>query len=168
MRASDVDSFLFAGRGAIRRRRNLQIVEQLAEELAIFGEIDVLRIGADDRHTEALQRQRQIQRRLSAELHDDAGRLLGVDDVHHFFERERLEVEAVAGVVVGRDRLGIAVDHDRLDAELLQRERRVAAAVVELDALPDAVRTAAEDHDLLAIVGSPIRPPIRSSNRGTA
>ena len=33
----------------------------------------------------------------------------------------------------------------------LQRERRVHAAVVELDALADAVRAAAEDHDLLAI-----------------
>src|SRR6185369_6798463 len=39
----------------------------------------------------------------------------------------------------------------RLDARLLQRERRVAAAVIELDPLPDAVRPAAEDHDLLAV-----------------
>ena len=28
----------------------LELVEQLAEELAILGEIDVLGIGADDRH----------------------------------------------------------------------------------------------------------------------
>ena len=61
--------------------------------------------------------------------------------------RERLEEEPVAGVVVGRDRLGIAVDHDGLVAGGREGERCVHAAVVELDALADAVRPAAEDHD---------------------
>src|SRR5205807_1578980 len=49
---------------------------------------------------------------------------------------------------VGRDRLGIAVDHDGLEAVLAQLQRGVHAAVVELDPLPDAVGPAAEDHDL--------------------
>ena len=71
-------------------------------------------------------------------------------DGEHVFEGERLEVEAVAGVVVGGDGLGIAVDHDGLVAVLAQGEGGVAAAVVELDSLPDAVGTAAEDDDLLA------------------
>ena len=53
---------------------------------------------------------------------------------------ERLEVEAVGGVVVGRDRLGVRVHEHRLVAELPQRLRRVDAAVVELDRLPDPVR----------------------------
>ncbi len=70
---------------------------------------------------------------------------------HHVFVGQRLEVEAVAGVVVGRDGLGIAVDHDRLVAVFAQREGRVAAAVVELDSLPDAVGPAAQDDDLLAV-----------------
>ena len=55
----------------------------------------------------------------------------------------------VAGVVVGADGLGVRVDHDRLDAHLAQGEAGVAAAVVELDPLADAVRPAAEDHDPL-------------------
>ena len=103
------------------------------------------------------ERHRQAQRRLTAELHDHAVGLLDVDDGHHVFERERLEVQAIGGVVVGRDRLGIAVDHDGLEPELAQRERRVHAAVVELDALADAVRTAAEDHDLLVVGGTRFR-----------
>ena len=41
---------------------------------------------------------------------------LRVDDLEHVLECERLEVEPVARVVVGRDRLGVAVDHDRLEA----------------------------------------------------
>ena len=107
-------------------------------------------IGADDRNARGLQRQRQGERRLAAELHDHAVGLLGVADIQDFFERERLEVETVAGVVIGGDGLRIAVDHDRLDAEFLQREGGVAAAVIELDALADAVGAAAQDHDLLA------------------
>ena len=36
---------------------------------------------------------------------------------------------------------------------VLQRERRVAAAVIELDSLADAVGAAAQNHDLLAVGG---------------
>ena len=114
------------------------------------------------------ERQREIQRRLPAELDDDAVRLFDVVDIENLFERERLEVQAIAGVVVGRNGLRIAVDHDRLMIELLQREGGVAAAVVELDALADAVRAAAQDHDLLAIGRIRLRFPIRSWSRDTA
>ena len=137
------------------RLRNLQFFEQLVEVLAIFGQIDRLGRSADDLHARLLQRQRQIQRSLSAELHDHADRraLRGfvLVDRPHVFERQRLEVEAVAGVVVGRDGLGIAVDHDRLVAVVAQRERCVAAAVVELNSLPDAVGPAAENDDFLLV-----------------
>ena len=60
---------------------------------------------------------------------------------------ERLEVEPVGRVVVGRDRLGVAVDHDRLVAERAEALRGVDAAVVELDPLADPVRAGAEDDD---------------------
>src|SRR5690606_41089841 len=42
----------------------------------------------------------------------------------------------------------LAVDHDGLVPLVAQGERRVTAAVVELDALPDAVRAAAKDDGL--------------------
>ena len=48
------------------------------------------------------QVQRQLQRRLAAVLHDHADRLFLVDDFQHVFQRQRLEVQAVGGVVVGR------------------------------------------------------------------
>ena len=75
---------------------------------------------------------------------------LAVDDRQDVLERERLEVEAVGRVVVGRDGLGVAVDHHRLHALLAQREGGVAAAVVELDPLADPVRARPEDDDLVA------------------
>ena len=94
---------------------------------------------------------RELERRLPAVLHDHAPGLLDVHDLEHVLERQRLEVQAVGGVVVGRHGLRVAVDHDGLVAVLAQRHRRVHAAVVELDALPDAVRAAAQHDHLLAV-----------------
>ena len=96
------------------------------------------------------ERLREPERRLAAELDDDARRpapaaLLGVHDLEHVLERERLEVEPVGGVVVGGDGLRVAVDHDGLVARPRAARSGVHAGVVELDALPDPVRPGAED-----------------------
>ena len=142
-------------RGAARRLRNAEIPQQLREPLAVLGQVDRIGRGAEDPDAGLLQRQRQLQRRLPAELHDARRRrrrpscsrsMIG----DHVLERQRLEVQPVDGVVVGRHRLRVAVDHHRLEALLAQREGGVTAAVVELDALADAVRAAAEDDDLRA------------------
>ena len=147
--------FGFRRRGAARRLRNAEIPQQLIESLAILRQVDRVRRRAENVDAGFLQRQRQLQRRLPAELHDardvDVAVTLAIDHRHHVLERQRLEVETIGGVVVGRHRLGIAVDHHRLEAFGLEPEHRVTAAVVELDALADAIRTAAEDDDLLLV-----------------
>ncbi len=120
--------------------------------LAVFGEVDRFGRGADDGHAGGAQALREVERRLPAELDDHADLRAGlrfvVVDGEHVFKNERLKVEAVAGVVVGGDGLRIAVDHDGLVAVVFEREGGVAAAVVELDALADAVGAGAEDDDL--------------------
>ena len=105
-------------------------------------------------HAGVLEPLRQAERRLPAELADHAGDRAGlrlrVHDLEHVLEGERLEVEPVGGVVVGRDGLGVAVDHHGLVAGVVQRQAGVHARVVELDALPDPVGPGAEDdHRLL-------------------
>src|SRR5690348_17722927 len=52
-----------------RGLRNLQLFEQLVEVLAIFSEVDGLGRRADDVDSGMLERQRQVQRSLSAKLH---------------------------------------------------------------------------------------------------
>ena len=42
--------------------------------------------------------------------------LLDAHDLEHVLGGQRLEIEPVGGVVIGRDGLRVAVDHDRLDA----------------------------------------------------
>ena len=98
-----------------------------------------------------LQGHGEIQWRLSAELDNHAHRFLPLHDVEHILERQRFKVELVRGVVVGAHRFRVAVDHDRLVTQLLQREGRMHAAVVKLDALPYPVRPAAQDHHLLSV-----------------
>ena len=147
-------------RGAVLGRRQAGVGEDAAEGAALLGEVDRLGRGADDRHAGVGEALREAERGLAAELAHDAGDraglLLGVDDLEDVLQRQRLEVEPVGGVVVGADRLRVAVDHDRLVAGLGQRERGVHAAVVELDALADAVGPGAEDdHGLLALRAGP-------------
>src|SRR5271157_376204 len=149
------ESFFDAGGGRSGGLRDVEFLQQLPEALAVLGEVDAFGRGSDDGHACAFQRQGKIERRLSAELDDDTdgGAACGfvLVDGHHVFVGEWLEVEAVAGVVVGGDGFGIAVDHDGLETIVAQRECGVAAAVVELNSLPDTIGPAAQDDDFLAI-----------------
>ena len=123
--------------------------------------------GPEDRDARRFERVRELQRRLAAERHDDARELRrrgrgALQARRQTFSTssigERLEEQPVARVVVGRHRLRVAVDHHRLEAGVPQRERGVHTAVVELDALADPVRAAAEDH----------RPPSRVSGASSS
>ena len=116
------DGARFAGRAGDAAVGLLQpeLLDQLLEPVAILGEIDGVGRGAEDGHAGVFQRGGELQRRLAAELHDDALqralRLLLGNDLQHVLGGERLEVEPVRGVVVGRHRLRIAVDHDGFDS----------------------------------------------------
>ncbi len=149
--ARDLERLLVAGRGAAFRLEQPELLDQLVEPLAVLGQVDAVGRGADDLDARLLQGDRQFQRGLAAELDDDAVGLLLLHDGHHVLERQRLEVQPVGRVVVRADRLRVAVDHDGLDADLAQGHRRMNAAVIELDALADAVGPAAQDDDLAAV-----------------
>src|SRR5207247_4410072 len=67
----------------------------------------------------------------------------------YVFERQGLEKKTVAGIVIGRDSLGIAVHDDGLITVVAESECGVTAAIVEFNPLPDPVRPAAENDDFL-------------------
>ena len=136
-------------RRAVRGRFQPSLVEDGRELLPVLGELDALGRRADHVDAIFLQRSREVQRRLAAKLHNHPVALFLLINLQHILERQRLEVEAVAGVVVGRNGLGIRIHHHALVAHFAEREARVHAAVVELDALADTVRAAAENHDFL-------------------
>ena len=137
-------------RGGLARRRvhDAQLVEQSGEALAVLGKVDGIGLGAHNVHAALLEHARQLKRSLAAERHHDAVGALDIDNVHDVLVGERLKVQTVGRVIVGRDGLGIAVDHDGLEAAGRQRVARVHAAVIELDTLANAVGAGAQDHRL--------------------
>ena len=141
-------------RGPVGRVGDLQPAQQGAEAAAVLGQVDRVDGRPQERHARVLKRLRQAQRRLAAELDDHALGLLDLEHREHVLGGQRLEVEAVRRVVVGRDRLRVAVDHHRVAARLAHGHRRMHAAVVELDPLADPVRPGAEDHDRGAVTAA--------------
>src|SRR2546426_2019639 len=129
------------------RSRDAEPPRQRLEPLPILGDVDRVGGGAEDPYPRRLEGLRELQRRLAAELHHDSERPLPPHDLEPVLQGEWLEVQLVRDVEVGRDGLGVAVDHDRLDPQLAEREPRPDAAVVELHTLADAVRSAAQDDD---------------------
>ena len=114
-------------------------VEQGCEAFAILCEVDRLEWRSHDPEARRLETAGELERRLSTELDRHGVGLLALADREHLLQAERLEVQPVRGVVVGRDGLRVAVQHHRLVAERAQSLSRVDAAVVELDALADPV-----------------------------
>ncbi len=140
----------FAG-GAVGRLQQPEVVDHLLKAFAVLGAVDGVRAGADDRHAVGFQRPGQLQRGLPAVLDDHALGLLLADDLQHVLQGQRLEIQPVGGVEVGGHRFRVAVDHDGFVAVLAQGESGMDAAVVELDALADAVGAAAQHHDFGAV-----------------
>ena len=139
--------------GRVRRLFQLQTVNRLLETFTVFGTVNRIRAGTDNRYASRFQRTRQFQRCLAAVLDDNALRLLDADDFQHVFQRHRLKVQTVGGVVVGRDGFRVTVNHNGLVTVFAQRQRSMYAAVVKFDTLADTVRAAAEDHDFIAVNG---------------
>ncbi len=129
----------------------VQLVQQSGEEFAVLRLLNRFWRGADDWHTMALEICGEVERGLPAELDDDTVGLLLIADVEDVLQCQRLEEELVGCIVVGGDGFGVRVHHDRLVAELFQRECGVNAAVIEFNALADPVGAATEDDDFLFV-----------------
>ena len=122
-------------------------VQNRVEALAVLGGVDGVGAGAEDGDAVFAEGFRQLDGSLPAKGHDHAERPFQTDDVHHVLRRERFEVKAVGRVEIGADRLGIVVDHHDRVPQSLQRPHAVHGGVVELDALADTDRPAAENDD---------------------
>ena len=83
-------------------------------------------------HTLFVEFESEIVGYLSASRDHDAVGSLEVYDVEHALEREFIEIETVADVVVGRDGLGVVVNHDRAVSLFPYRLESLDSAPVEL------------------------------------
>ncbi len=82
-------------------------------------------------------------------MHDDADGRFFLIDAQHIFGCQRLKIQFVRGIVIGRNSFWIAVDHDGFKTHLFQGKRRMDTAIVKFNALTNTVGAAPEDHDFL-------------------
>ncbi len=101
------------------RLKKSQPIEHGGELLAILRDFDASRGGADDVHSVRLQGAGKVERRLTAKLHDDSPAFLLLVDIQNILKGQRLEIEFVARIVIGRDGLRIRVHHDGLEPSFL-------------------------------------------------
>ena len=106
---------LVIGGGPAGSLLDTQLVQHRREQFPILRPFNAFGGSADDRHSCVGEATREVQGRLAAKLHNHPVRLLFVVNIEDFLQRQRLEVQPVRGVVVGRHGLRVAVDHDRLD-----------------------------------------------------
>ena len=137
---------------AVGRLQQAQLLNQGLKALTILGAVDGVGRGSQNGHARAHQRHSQIQRSLPAELDDDALGLFLLHNVHDVLKGQRLKVEPVRGVIVRGHGFRVGIDHDGHDSGVAQGKGGVAAAVVKLDALTDAVGPAAKNEHLAAVL----------------
>ena len=86
---------------AVTRLAQPELVDQHLEAVAVFGKVDGVGRRAENGHIRGFERLGELQRRLPAELHDNAlhmsGRLLSAHDLQHVLCGQRLEIEPVGG-----------------------------------------------------------------------
>ena len=127
-------------------RRDVEALEKLVEAFAVLRGVDALGRGAEDLDPVL---GRGICVSLIAVWPPKATTTpTGFSARMMFITSSRVsgsKYRRSAGVVVGRDGLGVVVDDDHVITELFQRPDAVDAGVVELDALADADRAASRE-----------------------
>ena len=138
---------------AVHRLFQPEFGDQRGKALPVLGKVDHVGRRTQDRNTGILQALRQFQRGLPAKLHDHARqrsrRLLDMQNLQHILAGQRLEIQPVGRVIIGRHRLRVAVDHDRFKPGIGERKTGVAAAIIEFDPLPDPVGSATQNDNFL-------------------
>ena len=148
-----IQRLAFGTRGTVGRLTQIEFVEQFLEALTILSNVNRLGTGANDRRTVRLKRASEFQGCLATILNNDANRLFLVNDFKHVLKCQGFEIQTIRGVIVSRNSLWVAIDHDGFITIVTQGQRGVHAAVIKFDTLADTVGSATEHHDFFAISG---------------
>mmetsp|Transcript_26885 Transcript_26885/g.61267 ORF Transcript_26885/g.61267 Transcript_26885/m.61267 type:complete len:685 (+) Transcript_26885:1043-3097(+) len=144
-----------------------QLIAELAELEAVLACVDRVDRGAENLDGAALrQAHGQVVRRLSADRDNHTRGLLQRGNVKHSLVAQLVEVEPVGLVVVGGDRLWVAIDDDGLVAQRSEALDARDRAPVELHAAADPVG-AATQHDDARLRGRPHLAVLPLADRST-
>ena len=116
-----------------------------------------VRISADHLDAEALEgailieRQRRVERRLSAHGGQQRVGAFGLDDLCDDIGRDRLDIGCIGHIRIGHDRRGIRIDQNDAIALFLESFASLGPGIIELARLADDNRAGANDHDGLDV-----------------
>ena len=119
--------------------------------MPVFGAVDGLRRRSQNRDVLSVQAHGEVVGNLPAHGNDDAFGRFKFRYVQNRFQREFIEVQAVAHVVVGRNGFRIAVYHHAPVSFRLNGFNRADAAPVKLHRRPDSVRPGTENDNRAAV-----------------
>ncbi len=138
---------------AVGRLAEVEFMQKLLKTLPVFGPINGIRGCPQDLDPGLSQGYGQIKRGLAAKLDDHPERFFLLNDIEDIFPGQRFEIETIGGVVIGRNRFRVGVDHNRFDSQLAQGKGGVNTAIIEFNALADSIGAAAQNHHLGPIAG---------------
>ncbi len=138
--------FRRVNRNRLRARHSYRFEERV-ELFAVFRKVYALCRRAEDFYSVFFKVLSEFYRRLTAECDHDAEGFFGVYDVFDVFFCYRLEIEAVAYIVVRRYGFGVVVYDYNFITEFFKHFHALYRAVVEFYALAYADRSRAENEN---------------------
>ena len=129
-----------------------ELIEHTRKLVAVLGAVDRQRRGAQHGNILMVELHCQVVGDLTTHRNDHTARGFEIHHVHYALERQLVEVQTVAHIVVGRNGFGVVIDHNRLVAQLASRLDCIDRAPVELNRRADAVGTRAQHHNRLLVL----------------
>ena len=143
---------LTAGQLHPLRLVDIQRIHNRRELVTVLRPVDVARRSAEDGDMMHIQTDSQVVRNLASHRHYIAVRSLEVTDVEHTFQRQFLEIQPVADIIVRRYGFRVVVYHHPSPASLADGLQGCNRAPVKLDRRTDAVSSGAEHNHRTAVL----------------
>ncbi len=129
---------------------NAKLVEHGREFVTVFGTVNRHRRCSQNRHMAAVELHCQVVRDLAPHAHNNTARRFQVYYVHYTLKRQLVEIQAVAHIIVGRNRFRIIIYHYRLIAKFATCRCSIYRTPVKLYRRTYAVRTRTKHNYVVA------------------
>lgn len=119
--------------------------------MSVLGIVNLLRVRSENVQAGLLEPQSDVLRQLTTDADNDAISSFKFVDVHDSFEAQLFEVESIGFIEIGRDSLGVVINHDGLLALSSDCPGTGNGTPIEFDTAADSVDTTSEDHGTVLV-----------------
>ena len=143
--------FFLGKDGFSLRTRDIALFKQLVKQLSVLRRVNIGSLRSENANAHFREVFRELNRGLSAKLHNAAVRLFGCHKRFNVLFGERVEVKARSRVKVRGNGFGVVVADNRFAALFLQRPHAVNRAIIELNSLSYSDRSRTENDNLFLV-----------------